>query len=209
LQGFDWQVIAEKCGSTKGAVSKRYSRMQLAFERGDAPPPSTPIKGKKDVAATPKKTPAKTRVKSEGDDEAMPTSTPKRKRTPSKKKVDYTEAEDDEEERDEKTKRAKSILKAKPRPKNAFRASDDEKPSKMSQTVKSEPTESDDDVFTDTREQGPADIDAESEVDEVCKCFHPLPLPILAPLSLVEDGTDTLSVHFDLLGEVCACKRDG
>jgi hypothetical protein len=43
----------------------------------------------------------------------------------------------------------------------------------------------------------------------VCKCIHPLSLPVLVPLSLVEDGADTLSAHFDLLGEVCACKRDG
>ncbi|KAF3052540.1 hypothetical protein E8E11_002742 [Didymella keratinophila] len=129
-KGFDWMAIAEKCGSTKGTVSKRYSRMKLAFERGDARPPSTPTKSSK-AAATRKKTPSKVKVKTEEDGEATPTTTPKRKHTPSKKKVGYTEADEDEDEdeEDEKPKRAKSTPKTKPRPKNAFRASDDKKPS--------------------------------------------------------------------------------
>ncbi|KAF3044025.1 hypothetical protein E8E12_006916 [Didymella heteroderae] len=162
-KGFDWQAIAEKCGSTKGAVSKRYSRMKLAFERGDAPPPSTPSKGKNAAASTPKKTPAKGKVKSDDDDdEATPTTTPKRKRTPAKKKLDYAEI-DDEDEQDEKPKRAKSTPKAKRRPTNAFRASD-EKPQTV---VKGEPVDSDGDVFTDAPEQALADVDAEDEIDEV------------------------------------------
>jgi len=199
-------AIAEKCGSTKGAVSKRYSRMKLAFERGDAPLPSTPTKCTKAVAA-PKKTPSKAKVKTEEDGEATSTTTPKRKRTPSKKKVDYVEADEDEE--DEKPKRAKSPPKTKPRPKNAFRASDDKKPSKEPQTVKSEPTESDDDVLTDAREQVSAGIDAEGEVDKICKCIHPLSLSVPAPLSLVEDGADTLSAHFYLLQAVRSRKGNG
>ena len=171
MQGFDWESIAEQCGSTKGAVSKRFSRMKLAFERGDAPPPSTPTNGSK-AAANPKKTSSKAKVKTEEDDEGTPTTTPKRKRTPSKKKMDYTEAEDDDEELDEKPKRAKSTPKAKPRPKNGVRASDEKNASEEPQTVvKGEPTESDGDVFTDAREQVSAAIDAEGDIDEVCKCI--------------------------------------
>lgn len=148
--------------------------MKLAFERGDAPPPSTPTKGMKDAVATPKKTPAKTKVKSEDDGEDTPTTTPKRKRTPAKKIV-YTEAEDEDGEQDEKPKRAKSTPKTKPRPKNAFRASDEKTPSEEPQAVvKEDLVDSDGDVFTDAPEQVEADIDAEGVLDEVCKCIPPL-----------------------------------
>jgi hypothetical protein len=145
-------------------------------------------------------------VKTE-DGEGTATATPKRKRTPAKK-VNYAESEDDEEDQDEKPKRAKSTPKSKPRPKNGFRASDEKKPSAEPQTfVKGEPTDSDGDVFTDADEQTFADVDAEGEVDQVCKC-NPPSFP-LTPFSLNEDGADTPSAHFDLLREVHTCEKDG
>lgn len=49
----DWAAIAEACGTTKGAASKRYSRLKLAFERGEGPPASSVNNG------TPKSTPKK------------------------------------------------------------------------------------------------------------------------------------------------------
>ncbi|KAF2631146.1 hypothetical protein BU25DRAFT_386072 [Macroventuria anomochaeta] len=175
---FDWEAIAQQCGSTKGACSKRYSRMKIAFERGDAPP-STPSKT---APGTPKKTPQKSTVKTEDDGEGTPTTTPKRKRTPAKKNkaVDQEEAqaEDDEDEEGAEPKRAKSTPKAraKPKPKNAFRASDQKKETEEAQTiVKGQPVDNDGDVFLDALEQVASDVDAEGEVDEVCM-FIPTPL---------------------------------
>ncbi|KAL1652822.1 hypothetical protein SLS61_004442 [Didymella pomorum] len=166
-QGFDWVAIAEKCGSTKGAVSKRYSRMKLAFERGDEPPPSTPTKGNK-AAATPKKTPSKAQFKTQDDEDGTPTTTSKRKRTPAKKKACSAEAADDEDEQDDKPKRVKSTPKARPRPKNAFRASDENRASEEPRTVvKGEPVESDGDVFMDAPEQTSAEADAKGDIDEI------------------------------------------
>ncbi|KAJ4379869.1 hypothetical protein N0V86_005053 [Didymella sp. IMI 355093] len=205
LQSYDWDAIAKACNSTKGACSKRYSRLKLAFERGDAVP-STPGKANKSATVTPKKTPLKAKVNTE-DGESTATSTPKRKRTAAKK-VDYAESEDDEEDQDEQPKRAKSNPRPKPRPKNGFRASDEKMPSAESQSVvKGEPNESDGDVFTDAPEQALADVDAEGEIDEVCKC-NPPPLH-LAPFSLDEDGADTPSAHLNLLRKVHTCERDG
>ncbi|KAF2273584.1 uncharacterized protein EI97DRAFT_480598 [Westerdykella ornata] len=37
----DWNLIAEKCNTTPGAASKRYSRMKQAFESGTAVPPAS------------------------------------------------------------------------------------------------------------------------------------------------------------------------
>lgn len=206
-QGFDWVAIAEKCGSTKGAVSKRYSRMKLAFERGDEPPPSTPTKGNK-AAATPKKTPSKAQFKTQDDEDGTPTTTSKRKRTPAKKKACSAEAADDEDEQDDKPKRVKSTPKARPRPKNAFRASDENRASEEPRTVvKGEPVESDGDVFMDAPEQASAEADAKGDIDEICKCIiHSLSLTVLALLPLVETGADTLSAHFGLLRAVCSSK---
>ncbi|KAF1927984.1 uncharacterized protein M421DRAFT_5647 [Didymella exigua CBS 183.55] len=160
---YDWDAIAQACNSTKGACSKRYSRMKLAIERGDAPP-STPLKSKKDAAATPKTTPARIEVKSEEDDAGTPTPTPKRKRALAK---NYTEAEDDEDEQDEKLKRAKSTPKSKPRPTNAFRASDERDTEEASTTIQGEPFDEDGDVFTDALEHASADVADEGELDEV------------------------------------------
>jgi hypothetical protein len=41
-QIMNWNDIAEQCGTTSGAASKRYSRMKQAFEAGNAPPGSNP-----------------------------------------------------------------------------------------------------------------------------------------------------------------------
>jgi hypothetical protein len=101
----DWAGIAEKCGTTPGAASKRYSRMKQAFDRGDAAP-TTPSKAKNASNATPS-SPSGT------------TPTPKRKRATaasSKKKAagdnerfKSTDDDDDEDEFVEKKhKRTKS-----------------------------------------------------------------------------------------------------
>jgi len=89
-QMLDWNEIAQQCGTTAGAASKRYSRMKQAFEAGDAPPgsaPGTPA-SKASAKATPKKSKAPNTI---GD----LTPTPKRKRaTPKKKAVEEDEEED-------------------------------------------------------------------------------------------------------------------
>jgi hypothetical protein len=87
-QAPDWNAIADQCGTTAGAASKRYSRMKQAFEANAAPPDSNP-------ASPAPKTPSKKAKAAAEDGEATPT--PKRKRaTPKKKVVDEDESEDDE-----------------------------------------------------------------------------------------------------------------
>lgn len=161
-QVYDWDAIAEINGSTKGACSKRWSRLKLAFEKGD---PATPAKS---APVTPRKDP---KAMSKNDVESTPTATLKRKRTPVKKIVDTTE-DDEDEEVGAKPKRAKSAVKVKPRPKNAFRASD-EKESKI--TVKDEHSEESSDVFVDAPQEA-----AGVETEEVCK-FTPSPSFAPAP----------------------------
>ena len=188
-QPYDWQAIADQCNSTKGACSKRYSRLKIAFDKGDAPP-STPSKA---TPATPKKTPRTSKTKTEDGGEGTPTATPKRKRTlPKKKAVDddeqkfKAETDDDQEGEVAKPKRAKTTpnAKAKPKPKNGFRASDNRKEAEEAQTViKSEPVEDDGDVFLDAPEQAAVNVDAEGEVDEVCKFIHLLPLLLPGAIS--------------------------
>jgi hypothetical protein len=73
-QAMDWAAIADVCNTTKGAASKRYSRLKLAFERGDGPPVSS-VNG-----STPKSTPKKaTTKKATNKDESTisPESAPK------------------------------------------------------------------------------------------------------------------------------------
>lgn len=184
LQSYDWDAIAKSSGSTKGACSKRWSRLKLAFERGDAPP-STPSKSKSGPA-TPRKTPAKVTPKTNAD--GTPIATPKRKRTPAKKTAD--EGEDEEEdEADEKPKRAKGTPKTKPRPKNSFRASDDKDDHAAETVVKGEPAE-DGDVFVDAPE-------------EICKCASSLFLSLHRCCE--SNGADSLSAHVRLLRGVCSC----
>jgi hypothetical protein len=87
-QAPDWNAIADQCGTTAGAASKRYYRMKQAFEANAAPPDSNP-------ASPAPKTPSK-KTKATTDGEATPT--PKRKRaTPKKKVVDEDEEDDDDE----------------------------------------------------------------------------------------------------------------
>jgi hypothetical protein len=91
----NWNEIAEQCGTTSGAASKRYSRMKQALEAGDVPPggdlaspaPKTPSK------ATPKK--KKKALTPAGDS----TPTPKRKRATLNKKT-VEEGKDHDEELD-------------------------------------------------------------------------------------------------------------
>lgn len=121
----DWASIAKTCSTTKGAASKRYSRLKLAFERGDGPPGSpakdgTP-KPKATPKSTPKSTPKKATPKSTGwtpinaspehaEDDAPPGSS-KRKRTAPKKKggeqAIKTEPESEDEVDDAEAKEAK------------------------------------------------------------------------------------------------------
>jgi len=84
----DWKDIAEKCGTTSGAASKRYSRMKQAFENGDAAPggsnPGSPVKN----------TPAKGKATPRKKGTAAPI--PKRKRA-APKKAESEEMKDDVE----------------------------------------------------------------------------------------------------------------
>ncbi|KZM25880.1 hypothetical protein ST47_g2942 [Ascochyta rabiei] len=181
-KAFDWDGIADKCNSTKAACSKRYSRLKIAFDKGDAPPP-TPTKASKSAPTTPKQTPRKSKLKTEDDSEDTPT-TPvsKRKRTPAKKPTASLadkfkpETDEDEEEERAKPKRAKSTPEVKRKPKNAFRASDNKGIEETQPVVKGEPVDDsnnddDDHVFFDAREQASAftDTDAEVDRDTVCK----------------------------------------
>ncbi|KAJ4346076.1 hypothetical protein N0V95_005751 [Ascochyta clinopodiicola] len=196
-KAFDWAGIAEQCNSTKGACSKRYSRLKLCFDKGDALPP-TPSKASTLAPTTPQQTPRKSKLKTGDGGEDMPT-TPasKRKRTPAKKftadladkfKAEMTE---DEEEEHTKPKRAKSTPKTKPKPRNAFRASDNKGVGDLQPGIKNEPVEDnggedDGDVFLDAHEQASAHIDpnADSDVDEVCKSA-PYSLSLSLSLSLL------------------------
>ncbi|KAJ4301651.1 hypothetical protein N0V90_003744 [Kalmusia sp. IMI 367209] len=70
----DWKDIAQKCGTTPGAASKRFSRMKQAFDKGD---PATPKGTAYDALDT-----------------APATPTPKRKRAPAVTKKHMPKAED-------------------------------------------------------------------------------------------------------------------
>lgn len=91
----NWADIAEKCGTTAGAASKRYSRMKQAFDAGGdapasnsgSPAPKTPSK------ATPRKKNAAA-ADAEGAD-ATPT---KRKRATPKKVISEDSIMDDDED---------------------------------------------------------------------------------------------------------------
>jgi hypothetical protein len=87
IQVPDWNAIAEQCGTTSGAASKRYFRMKQAFEANAAPPDSNP-------SSPAPKTPSK-KTKTTTDGEATPT--PKRKRATPKKQVVNEEYDDDDE----------------------------------------------------------------------------------------------------------------
>jgi hypothetical protein len=97
----DWKDIAEKCGTTSGAASKRYSRMKQAFENGDAAPgggsnPGSPVKN---TPAKGKATPRKKKGAAASDDDTTSAATAiaKRKRA-APKKAESEEVEDDLEE---------------------------------------------------------------------------------------------------------------
>jgi hypothetical protein len=147
--------IAEACGSTPGAVSKRWSRLKKTIEQGDAPPSTA-------AASSTKKTPSKGKAKAEGNDDTPPV-TPKRKR--GSKAVCGTDSGDEEDGLE--PKKAKATPKSKPRPKTAFRASDKKKAS----SVKTEPEDEVEDVFTDAHEHLAlaSSLKAESDLEEVCK----------------------------------------
>ncbi|KAG9203965.1 hypothetical protein G6514_002126 [Epicoccum nigrum] len=145
---FNWVKIAEACGSTPGAVSKRWSRLKLSIEREDAPPSTTAAAAS---SKTPTKGKTKGKAKAEADDSDSPTTTPNRKRA--FKTVNDTDSGEDGDVL--KLKRAKATPKSKPRPKAAFRASDKKE-------VKSEP---ENDIFSDAHEH--LVPKAESDPEEV------------------------------------------
>ncbi|OSS45164.1 hypothetical protein B5807_09143 [Epicoccum nigrum] len=136
----DWGRIAEACGSTPGAVSKRYSRLKLSIERGDGPPSAAQATSSSPPAtpAASKKPSTKGKAKGKAEDGDSPTPTPKRKRA--SKAATAVDSDDDEVGLE--LKRAKTTPKSKPRPKAAFRASD-------KKGAKSEP---DQDIFSDAHE---------------------------------------------------------
>ncbi|KAF9694415.1 hypothetical protein EKO04_007475 [Ascochyta lentis] len=176
---FDWDAIAAQCNSTKGACSKRYSRLKLAFENVDTPP----------------RTPSKAGKSKTTDD--TPTATPKRKRTPAKKAgADkfQTATDSDEDEEPAKPKRAKSTPKAKPKPKNGFRAGDVKSAEAAQAVIKNEPIDDDggddSDVFLDAQERAVAD--AEVEEDEVSPTPSSLPSSFSAAFTHAREMADVL-----------------
>jgi len=116
MQALDWNAIAEKCGTTSGAASKRYSRMKQAFDAGAEPPasgPASPGGAKTPAKATPKKGKA-----AATDGEGTPT--PKRKRAPAKKVKDEVKEGDDGDDAEQVTSpkkpritKKKSVIKSK------------------------------------------------------------------------------------------------
>ncbi|KAH7394935.1 hypothetical protein DE146DRAFT_615947 [Phaeosphaeria sp. MPI-PUGE-AT-0046c] len=104
----NWNEIAEKCGTTSGAASKRYSRMKQAFEAGGDPAASG-------SASSGAKTPAKATPKrlkgAAADSEGTPT--PKRKRANAKKKEEEVKKglEEDDTKQVQSAKKPKVIRK--------------------------------------------------------------------------------------------------
>jgi hypothetical protein len=155
----NWNEIAEKCGTTSGAASKRYSRMKQAFEAGDAPPANNPS------SPTPK-TPSKaTQRKSKAttvDGEATPT--PKRKRASTKKvgSEDETQIKSEQEVEDEDVQSPKKVRVAKPKatPKPKGNGDTDVKDledvpmttTEVTTLVKNEMEDGADDTFIDAKE---------------------------------------------------------
>lgn len=170
-QAYDWDAIAAACNSTKGACSKRWSRLKLSFDRGDAAPstpskttPATPSKSNpKSAPATPMKTPVNGTPKSNAD---TPTTASKRKKIPAKSAVE--DAEDDEED-DLQPKRMRASPKAKARPKNGFRASDEKEAEEKDMVIKSG---SQTFVKGEPVEGGGVFVDAPEEI-----CKFPFPFP--------------------------------
>ncbi|RMZ72604.1 exocyst complex component exo84 [Pyrenophora seminiperda CCB06] len=73
-QPFNWAEIASKCNTTSGAASKRFSRMKIEFEGGEAPPSSpaakaTPAK----LKATPKSRVKKNEIATDSDEDTADT----------------------------------------------------------------------------------------------------------------------------------------
>ncbi|KAF1362728.1 hypothetical protein EJ07DRAFT_163334 [Lizonia empirigonia] len=115
-KALDWAAIAEQCNSTKVACAKRYSRLKIAFERGDEAPragcvgeaaPSAPTKAGRDAGTTPKR--RRAAVQGQRGESAA------------------EDADDDVDEVvDRRVKRAKLATggkaKMKPKPKNGFKA---------------------------------------------------------------------------------------
>jgi hypothetical protein len=179
--------------------------MKLSFERGDAPP-STAGKSAKFVPVTPKKTPKKSKLSVEDDGEDTPTATPKRKRTPAKKNVpsmSKPDGEEDDEEEALKSKHAKLAPKAKPKPKNSFRASDVTNVEAAKTVVKEEAIEDDGDVFTDAPELATEDGAGSDEHEYICKFTVTIHSP--APFLHHKNGADPISACFCLLRGIHTC----
>ena len=174
-----WDEIAEQCGTTAGAASKRYSRMKQAFEAGGDAPRSNP-------GSPAPKTPSKaTPRKKKSEDGGAATPTPKRKRaSPKKKEVavkpepeeDAAEASEDEEEQKQTPKKAKAT----PKPKAAAVKKEDIRVLTMQGTPVIKNEEVEDDVMDSVEdkhisaEHGVNDL-AEADGDEDQdnrKCTH-------------------------------------
>lgn len=170
----DWEAIAKLCNSTKGACSKRYSRLKTAFENGDAAP-KMPTKGSNSAPTTPSKITQKSTATAESDDDdtGIPTPTPKRKRALAQENPECevkATSETDEEEAFIKPKRVKSTPRSKAKPKNGFRASDQNVEAEEAKVViKGEPVDEDSDVFFDAPQQAYTYGTSATDEDEICK----------------------------------------
>lgn len=174
------------------AVSKRYSRLKIAFEEDSAAPP-TP-------GSSAKKTPSKGTGQRKDDEEDTPTKTPKtpkRKRAATSKTIKITKTDDEDDA--SKSKRAKATPKSKPKPKHGFRASE-HKESSVQAAVKGEPEEDEGDVFLDASETptaafGPG-MYTRGESEEVCKSN------LLLPGRLDTSGANGSSARLQILGGI-------
>ncbi|KAF2121531.1 hypothetical protein BDV96DRAFT_594722 [Lophiotrema nucula] len=164
-KAMDWNEVAEKCGTTPGAASKRWSRLKQSIENGDGPP--TPAA--KEKADGEKKSPAKERapkkaaddktaadgIKNEGEGEGEEEKPKPKKSTPKKRAPKAVKEDADPEgDLDGEEKPKKPAAKGK-RGIKASEGSDDndEKPQKRARAtkktaaaVKKEPSASPDDA---------------------------------------------------------------
>ncbi|KAH6614132.1 hypothetical protein C7974DRAFT_417865 [Boeremia exigua] len=165
----DWAAIAKACGSTKGAVAKRWSRLKASFKRdaasstpGTAPgdtrsesPPATPKAKVKKTPATPRKTPATPRKAPAKAAQRALSATPKRKRT-AMPAADDDDDDDDDDDGEVPVKRTKSPRK-KPVPTHGFRTGYSKDVAKTEPVVKTEPAGDEDAVFGSENEFATSD----------------------------------------------------
>ncbi|KAH7116073.1 hypothetical protein B0J11DRAFT_571812 [Dendryphion nanum] len=70
-KAYDWESIAKACNTTAGAASKKYSRLKIAFEKGEAAPSPVKIKSdpnKSSISRKRKRAPTSNKFDEDSDD---------------------------------------------------------------------------------------------------------------------------------------------